>query len=29
MGGTVQVAEYGRDVTSVEKVKAAVDALID
>ncbi len=27
MGGTVQVAEYGRDVTSVDKVKAAIQAL--
>lgn len=28
MGGSVQVAEYGRDVTSEEKVKQAIDALL-
>ena len=27
MGGTVQIAEYERDVTSVDKVKAAIQAL--
>lgn len=29
MGGTVQVAEYGRDLTSVDKVFQAIHALID
>ena len=28
MGGTVQVAEYGRDVTSVEKASAAISSLL-
>ena len=28
MGGTVQVAEYGRDVTSEDKVREAIDALM-
>ena len=28
MGGTVQVAEYGRDVTSIEKASAAIKALL-
>ena len=28
MGGTVQVAEYGRDVSSPQKIKAVIDALL-
>ena len=27
MGGTVQIAEYGREMTSTEKVKEAIRAL--
>ena len=28
MGGTVQVAEYGRDVSSPQKIRAVIDALL-